>query len=109
MPNSLFFSDGSGVVVRAEEALIVAFVLLLWVAAIALFFNRWGKIRCVYKLYVIPCFYIAALCSGSGYHQIQSSRRLESFKISFGELILTHRNSAIRLFLSKVMPVTNLL
>jgi hypothetical protein len=40
------------VVVRAEEALIVAFVLLLWVAAIALFFNRWGKIRCVYKLYV---------------------------------------------------------
>ncbi|KOB77656.1 Uncharacterized protein OBRU01_03698, partial [Operophtera brumata] len=36
---------GSGVVVRAEEALIVAFVLLLWVAAIALFFNRWGKIR----------------------------------------------------------------
>ncbi|XP_053610010.1 uncharacterized protein LOC128674990 isoform X5 [Plodia interpunctella] len=37
--------DGSGVVVRAEEALIVAFVLLLWIAAIALFFNRWGKIR----------------------------------------------------------------
>lgn len=47
-------ADGSGVVVRAEEALIVAFVLLLWVAAIALFFNRWGKIRCVYKLYVDP-------------------------------------------------------
>ncbi|XP_062525642.1 uncharacterized protein LOC105841337 isoform X2 [Bombyx mori] len=38
-------TNGSGVVVRAEEALIVAFVLLLWVAAIALFFNRWGKIR----------------------------------------------------------------
>ncbi|XP_045487187.1 uncharacterized protein LOC110999543 isoform X1 [Pieris rapae] len=37
--------DGSAIVVRAEEALIVAFVLLLWVAAIALFFNRWGKIR----------------------------------------------------------------
>ncbi|CAK1556452.1 unnamed protein product [Leptosia nina] len=36
--------DGSAIVVRAEEALIVAFVLLLWVAAIALFFNRWGKI-----------------------------------------------------------------
>ncbi|KAG8037774.1 hypothetical protein G9C98_005985 [Cotesia typhae] len=33
------------VVVRAEEALIVVFVLLLWVGAIALFFNRWGKIR----------------------------------------------------------------
>ena len=31
--------------VRAEEALIVLLVLLLWVAAIALFFNRWGKIR----------------------------------------------------------------
>ncbi|KAK7871484.1 hypothetical protein R5R35_010205 [Gryllus longicercus] len=28
-----------------EEALIVALVLVLWVAAIALFFNRWGKIR----------------------------------------------------------------
>ncbi|XP_015605518.1 uncharacterized protein LOC107272659 isoform X2 [Cephus cinctus] len=39
-------SDGSGgVVVRAEEALIVVLVLVLWVAAIALFFNRWGKIR----------------------------------------------------------------
>nr|XP_034832110.1 uncharacterized protein LOC117988929 [Maniola hyperantus] len=47
-------TDGSGVVVRAEEALIVAFVLLLWVAAIALFFNRWGKIRCVYKLMLEP-------------------------------------------------------
>ncbi|XP_067211130.1 facilitated trehalose transporter Tret1-2 homolog isoform X2 [Linepithema humile] len=40
------FPDGTGaVVVRAEEALIVVFVLILWVAAIALFFNRWGKIR----------------------------------------------------------------
>lgn len=28
-----------------EEVLIVVAVLLLWVAAIALFFNRWGKIR----------------------------------------------------------------
>lgn len=37
---------GTGtVVVRAEEVLIVVLVLLLWVAAIALFFNRWGKIR----------------------------------------------------------------
>ncbi|XP_076180329.1 uncharacterized protein LOC143153237 [Ptiloglossa arizonensis] len=33
------------VVVRAEEALIVILVLFLWAAAIALFFNRWGKIR----------------------------------------------------------------
>ncbi|CAH2980998.1 unnamed protein product [Chilo suppressalis] len=52
--SSLADIDGSGVVVRAEEALIVAFVLLLWVAAIALFFNRWGKIRCVYKLMLEP-------------------------------------------------------
>ncbi|XP_057326534.1 uncharacterized protein LOC130668320 [Microplitis mediator] len=36
---------GGAVVVRAEEALIVVFVLLLWIGAIALFFNRWGKIR----------------------------------------------------------------
>ncbi|XP_068633486.1 uncharacterized protein [Battus philenor] len=46
--------EDGGVVVRAEEALIVTFVLLLWVAAIALFFNRWGKIRCVYKLMLEP-------------------------------------------------------
>ncbi|KAK0087556.1 hypothetical protein PV325_000743 [Microctonus aethiopoides] len=39
------FPRPGSVVVRAEEALIVIFVLLLWVAAIALFFNRWGKIR----------------------------------------------------------------
>jgi len=32
-------------VVRAEEALIVIFVLVLWVAALSLFFIRWGKIR----------------------------------------------------------------
>lgn len=32
-------------IVRAEEAIIVILVLILWVAAIALFFNRWGKIR----------------------------------------------------------------
>ncbi len=31
--------------VKAEEIGIVAVVLLLWVAAIALFINRWGKIR----------------------------------------------------------------
>ncbi|XP_047111686.1 uncharacterized protein LOC124788459, partial [Schistocerca piceifrons] len=38
-------TSGPGVVVRAEEALIVLLVLVLWLAAIALFFNRWGKIR----------------------------------------------------------------
>ncbi|XP_043268767.1 uncharacterized protein [Venturia canescens] len=40
-----FPGSPGAVVVRAEEALIVIFVLILWVAAIALFFNRWGKIR----------------------------------------------------------------
>ncbi|KAG8231261.1 hypothetical protein J437_LFUL011115 [Ladona fulva] len=35
----------SAPLVRAEEALIVLIVLLLWIGAIALFFNRWGKIR----------------------------------------------------------------
>ncbi|XP_071867997.1 uncharacterized protein [Bombus fervidus] len=43
------YSDGNpelgAVILRAEEALIVIFVLFLWAAAIALFFNRWGKIR----------------------------------------------------------------
>ncbi|KAK6618357.1 hypothetical protein RUM44_002809 [Polyplax serrata] len=33
------------IIVRAEEALIILLVLALWIAAIALFFNRWGKIR----------------------------------------------------------------
>lgn len=33
------------IIVRPEEALIVILALLLWVGAIALFFNRWGKIR----------------------------------------------------------------
>jgi len=31
--------------VRPEELAIVAVVLLLWAAAVALFINRWGKIR----------------------------------------------------------------
>ncbi|XP_063975316.1 uncharacterized protein LOC135161559 [Diachasmimorpha longicaudata] len=39
------FPKPGSVVVRAEEALLVILVLLLWVGAIALFFNRWGKIR----------------------------------------------------------------
>ncbi len=34
-----------GAVVKSEELAIVAIVLLLWMAAIALFINRWGKIR----------------------------------------------------------------
>ncbi|XP_057664116.1 uncharacterized protein LOC130898680 isoform X2 [Diorhabda carinulata] len=37
--------DAPVVVVRVEEVLLVALVLIIWVAAIALFFNRWGKIR----------------------------------------------------------------
>ncbi|CAD1474788.1 unnamed protein product, partial [Heterotrigona itama] len=42
-PNGI--PEPGAVIVRAEEALIVILVLLLWAAAIALFFNRWGKIR----------------------------------------------------------------
>lgn len=30
---------------HTEEVLIILFVLILWVCAIALFFHRWGKIR----------------------------------------------------------------
>uniref|UniRef100_A0A336LT23 CSON015369 protein n=2 Tax=Culicoides sonorensis TaxID=179676 RepID=A0A336LT23_CULSO len=49
-PNPTFVNDTSiptepKIIVRPEEALIVIFVLILWVGAIALFFNRWGKIR----------------------------------------------------------------
>lgn len=36
---------GQKIIVRTEEVCIVGFVLILWVGAIALFFNRWGKIR----------------------------------------------------------------
>lgn len=40
-----FYLEGPKIIVRTEEVLIVLAVLILWVAAIALFFNRWGKIR----------------------------------------------------------------
>lgn len=42
-----FFPNPAGqkIIVRTEEVCIVGFVLILWVGAIALFFNRWGKIR----------------------------------------------------------------
>lgn len=46
--NKLFpfhFFPGPKIIVRTEEVLIVLFVLILWVGAIALFFHRWGKIR----------------------------------------------------------------
>lgn len=43
--NFLMFLEGPKVIVRTEEVLIVGLVLILWVGAIALFFNRWGKIR----------------------------------------------------------------
>jgi hypothetical protein len=46
----------SGTIVRAEELGIVLVVLSLWAAAIALFINRWGKIRLMepYHPYVEP-------------------------------------------------------
>lgn len=40
-----FLLIGSRIIVRPEEAIIVIIVLLMWVGAVALFFNRWGKIR----------------------------------------------------------------
>lgn len=45
MANYSFASGPPVVIVRAEEILLVVLVLVIWVAAIALFFNRWGKIR----------------------------------------------------------------
>ncbi|XP_045473381.1 uncharacterized protein LOC123679881 isoform X2 [Harmonia axyridis] len=39
------YGESTEVVVRVEEVVLVALVLLIWVAAIALFINRWGKIR----------------------------------------------------------------
>ncbi|XP_023016591.1 uncharacterized protein isoform X2 [Leptinotarsa decemlineata] len=38
-------ADAPVVIVRVEEVLLVVLVLIIWVAAIALFINRWGKIR----------------------------------------------------------------
>jgi hypothetical protein len=38
-------TEAPAVIVRGEEIGIVVVVLLLWVGAIILFFNRWGKIR----------------------------------------------------------------
>lgn len=43
--NVVHFGTGNRVVVRPEEALIVIFVLILWMGAIGLFVHRWGKIR----------------------------------------------------------------
>ncbi|KAL1487985.1 hypothetical protein ABEB36_015365 [Hypothenemus hampei] len=41
-----FFNENSQLItVRVEEVVLVSLVLLLWIGAIALFFNRWGKIR----------------------------------------------------------------
>lgn len=37
--------DAPVLIVRVEEVLLVVLVLVIWVAAIALFVNRWGKIR----------------------------------------------------------------
>ncbi|XP_063384228.1 uncharacterized protein LOC134670345 isoform X1 [Cydia fagiglandana] len=96
MSNSSETTNGSGVVVRAEEALIVAFVLLLWVAAIALFFNRWGKIRCVYKLMLEPyqpkfqqqhrqsCALAEASVSVAPHHRASLSRGCVSYDCGVG-------------------------
>lgn len=45
MNGILCLLEGPVVIVRVEEVLLVVLVLMIWVAAIALFFNRWGKIR----------------------------------------------------------------
>lgn len=43
--NDTTIETGPKIIVRTEEVLIVGLVLILWVGAIMLFFNRWGKIR----------------------------------------------------------------
>ncbi|XP_030244785.1 uncharacterized protein LOC108656805, partial [Drosophila navojoa] len=43
--NGTALETGPKIIVRTEEVLIVGLVLILWVGAIMLFFNRWGKIR----------------------------------------------------------------
>ncbi|KAH8400219.1 hypothetical protein KR215_009152 [Drosophila sulfurigaster] len=43
--NGTAIETGPKIIVRTEEVLIVGLVLILWVGAIMLFFNRWGKIR----------------------------------------------------------------
>jgi hypothetical protein len=48
----------SGTVVRPEELGIVLVVLMLWVAAITLFINRWGKIRLMEPYQVSQNFFI---------------------------------------------------
>lgn len=42
---SFFVTDAPVVIIRVEEVVLVVLVLVIWVGAIALFFNRWGKIR----------------------------------------------------------------
>lgn len=42
---SFYFSETKSLVIRPEEVSIILLILVLWVVAIMLFFNRWGKIR----------------------------------------------------------------
>ena len=56
----------SGTVVRPEEVGIVLVVLLLWVAAITLFINRWGKIRLMEPYQVTITSILDPLGSGRG-------------------------------------------
>lgn len=40
-----FVAEYPPIIVRPEEVILVTLALVIWIAAIALFFNRWGKIR----------------------------------------------------------------
>ncbi|KAE8748512.1 hypothetical protein FOCC_FOCC004807 [Frankliniella occidentalis] len=77
-------AGGAAIVVRAEEALLVLLVLVLWVAAIALFFNRWGKIRMLepYQPKFQQHRQSCALVDISGTTQVKSAMDLQTLVLS---------------------------
>ncbi|CAG0884233.1 unnamed protein product [Cyprideis torosa] len=65
----------SGTVVRPEEVGVLLVVFVLWMLAVALFFNRWGKIRML-EPYVPPSYAYASSVSEehrSSLHQRDSA------------------------------------
>lgn len=69
------FIAGPKIIVRTEEVLIVVAVLLLWVAAIALFFNRWYN-RSIWSSTI---FFFQNLFSFSGVRFVCSNLINQSF------------------------------
>lgn len=61
-PPEAEMSQPSGTHVRAEEVGLVLLVLLLWAGAVALFFNRWGKVLVENPRSLLCLFFFLKFC-----------------------------------------------